>query len=512
MCPSCLVAGGLSAAEIPSLPKSESDSKATLHIVIPEDSALPPSAPRRLGKYELLEEIARGGMGIVYKARHTGLDSIVAVKLIRSGVLATPTDVERFQREARSAARLQHPNIVTIHDIGEQDGQHYFSMDYVPGANLAELARTRPFSPKQAAEITARVALAIHYAHQQGVLHRDVKPANVILTPEQQPRVLDFGLARIVADDSQLTQSGAPMGSPCYMPPEQAGGKRESVGAWSDVYSLGALLYELLTGRPPFQAPTAVETLRLVLESDPVLPRLFDRTLPSDLETICLKCLEKEPAKRYATAQELADELGRFIDDKPIQARRVTQAERVWRWCRRKPALASAIGLATALLLVVSIGSPLVALNIDRARQKTALNLYAADIKGASVALEEHDLLGARKLLNQIASSPYQRDLRGWEWRYLMDQCRSDELATLRGHGAWVEGVAFSPDDKVLTSISGDGVVKLWDWRLRKESLSWRAHAPVLKHRPTSAAHAVMFLPHTSILATTGADAFVHLW
>ncbi|MBI4323716.1 MAG: serine/threonine protein kinase [Chloroflexi bacterium] len=223
LCPSGLVAGGFSQAEISPTAASESIPDATLHIVIPEDAALPGGAPRRLGKYELLEEIARGGMGIVYKARHTGLDSLAAVKLIRAGLLATPTDVERFQREARAAAKLQHPNIVSVHDIGEQDGQHYFSMDYVPGANLSELARTRPFAPKDAARIMAAIASAIHYAHQQGVLHRDLKPSNVMLTPEQQPRVLDFGLARLAHDDSRLTQSGAPMGSPCYMPPEQCG-------------------------------------------------------------------------------------------------------------------------------------------------------------------------------------------------------------------------------------------------------------------------------------------------
>src|SRR5215472_13274190 len=202
LCPRCLALGGLSEAEIRT-DLADSDSKATLNIVIAEEFKLPPGAPRRLGKYELLEEIAHSGMGIVYKARHTGLDSVVAVKMIHSGVLARPADVERFRREARAAARLRHPNIVTIHDIGEQDGHHYYSMDYVPGANLAELSRLKPFLPRQAAEIAAGVAAAIAHAHGQGVLHRDIKPSNVILTPEQTPRVLDFGLARIVADDSR---------------------------------------------------------------------------------------------------------------------------------------------------------------------------------------------------------------------------------------------------------------------------------------------------------------------
>lgn len=209
LCPSCLVRGGLS--DDASLAESKADSEETLHIVIREDAALPNGAPKRLGNYEVLEKIAQGGMGVVYKARHPGLDRVVALKMIRSGVLAGRGDVERFQREARSAAKLHHPNIVTIHDIGEQDGQHYYTMDYVPGENLAERARTQPFSPREAAEITAGVAAAIHYAHQHGVLHRDIKPANVLLTPDQQPRVLDFGLALLLADESTLTLSGTPL-------------------------------------------------------------------------------------------------------------------------------------------------------------------------------------------------------------------------------------------------------------------------------------------------------------
>src|SRR5262245_29226941 len=271
LCPSCLVRGGLSQSG--SWLESKSDSSSTLHLVIPEDASLPEGAPARLGNYELLEMIARGGMGVVYKARHTGLDRVVALKMIRSGILATPKDVDRFQREARSAAKLHHPNIVTIHDIGEQEGQHYYTMDYVPGENLSQLARTKPFSPQQAAEITADVAAAIHYAHQHRVLHRDIKPANVILTPEQQPRVLDFGLALILTDDSDLTQTGTPVGSPSYMPPEQAAGQTRRIDARSDVYSLGAMLYELLTGRPPFQAASTMQTLQLVIGNEAVSPR-----------------------------------------------------------------------------------------------------------------------------------------------------------------------------------------------------------------------------------------------
>src|SRR5499426_3051698 len=367
LCPSCLVKGAFS--QDGSFTESKAGLADTLHIVIPEEAALPEGAPKRLGNYELLEKIAQGGMGVVYKARHAGLDRVVALKMIRSGILATPKDVERFQREARSAAKLHHPSIVTIHDIGEQEGQHYYTMDYVPGENLTERARNRPFSPRQAAEITADVAAAIHYAHQQGVLHRDIKPANVILTPEQQPRVLDFGLALILADDSTLTQTGTPVGSPPYMPPEQAAGQTGCIDARSDVYGLGALLYELLTGHPPFRAASTMETLRLVIENEAVPPRRLNPALPPDLETICLKCLEKAPDRRYQTAQELGEELGRFIRDEPILARPISRVGQAWRWCRRKPLVASLSAATLALLICVVIGSPIAIYHINQGRR-----------------------------------------------------------------------------------------------------------------------------------------------
>jgi serine/threonine protein kinase/WD40 repeat protein len=367
------VKGGFSHDEAPA--GSKSGPGDTLHIVIPEEAAFLHGAPKRLGSYELLEVIAHGGMGVVYKARHAGLDRIVALKMIRSGVLATPRDVERFQREARSAAKLHHPNIVAIHDIGEQEGQHYYTMDHVPGENLSERARTQPFSPRQAAEITAAVAAAIHYAHQSGVLHRDIKPANVILTPEQQPRVLDFGLALILADDSALTLTGTPVGSPPYMPPEQAAGQTGRIDARSDVYGLGALLYELLTGHPPFRAASTMETLRLVIENEVVPPRRLNPALPSDLETLCLKCLEKDPNRRYQTAQELKEELGRFIRDEPILARPVSQVEKVRRWCRRKPLVASLSATTFILLLSVAVGSPIALYHINQERKRAEASL-----------------------------------------------------------------------------------------------------------------------------------------
>jgi outer membrane protein assembly factor BamB/tRNA A-37 threonylcarbamoyl transferase component Bud32 len=307
------------------------------------------------GDYELLEEIARGGMGVVYKARQISLNRIVALKMILSGQLASDADVERFYREAQTAASLQHPNIVAIHEVGQQDGQHYFSMDYVEGRSLAEIVRAHPLPPAQAARYVQAIALAIHYAHQQGTLHRDLKPANVLIDQADQPRVTDFGLAKRFDRDAGLTASGAVVGTPSYMPPEQAAGKRAKLSPASDVYSLGAILYELVTGRPPFQAANPVDTLLQVLEAEPAAPRLLNPGISRDLETIILKCLAKEPARRYGTAQELADDLSAFQEGRPIKARRPPAIERLVRWVRkqRRGVLLSTGTAAASVLLVV---------------------------------------------------------------------------------------------------------------------------------------------------------------
>ena len=286
---------------------------------------------KRFGDYELQEEIARGGMGVVYKARQVSLNRTVAVKMIIAGEFASKDFVRRFLAEAQATAALQHPNIVAIHEVGEHAGQHFFSMDYVQGRNLAEMARDAPLPVERAARYVKIIAEAIHYAHEQGTLHRDLKPSNVLIDGDDQPRITDFGLAKrfqsspeFSARESQLTITGQILGSPNFMPPEQAGGK-EKHGRHSDVYGLGGILFYLITGRPPFDGLSVAETLDQVLNSDPVSPLVFRPSVPEDIGTICLKCLEKNPTKRYATAQEVAGELARFLDDVPILARRLSK-------------------------------------------------------------------------------------------------------------------------------------------------------------------------------------------
>jgi WD40 repeat protein len=324
---------------------------------------------RYFGDYELIEEIARGGMGVVYKARQLSLNRLVAVKMILSGHFASRADVERFRGEAEAAANLQHPNIVAIHEIGEHDGQHYFAMDFVEGPSLAEVVREQPLSAKRAATLTRSIAGAVQYAHERGILHRDLKPSNILVDAADRPRITDFGLAKRLNGRSDLTLTGQTLGSPSFMPPEQAAGKRGTVGPCSDVYGLGAILYYLLTGRAPFLAENPAETLAQVLHSEPISPRQLTPTVPRDLETICLKCLQKDPQRRCATAQELSDELGRFLNGEPIQARPVSAPEKFWRWCRRHPAVAALATTSALLLVAIAIGSTAAAIRIQRAQK-----------------------------------------------------------------------------------------------------------------------------------------------
>jgi tRNA A-37 threonylcarbamoyl transferase component Bud32 len=350
---------------------------------------------RYFGDYELLEEIARGGMGVVYKARQVSLNRIVALKMILAGQLASAADVQRFRTEAETAANLQHPNIVAIHEVGQHDGQHYFSMDYVEGRSLADLVREHPLPPPRAARYLKIVTEAIEYAHRQGTLHRDLKPSNVLIDRFDQPRVTDFGLARRIEADRGVTATGAVVGTPGYMPPEQASGDRGRLGPPSDVYALGAVLYELVTGRPPFRAATPLDTLMQVLNEEPAAPRLLNPQIDGDLETILLKCLAKDPARRYATAQALAADLGAFLEGRPIQARRPSLAEQAARWLRKNRRAAFLVTAPSAAAVLAAVAA-IAGWFYYQARQQGTINVPPDRSPLVAEILDEQDRVVSR--------------------------------------------------------------------------------------------------------------------
>ncbi len=303
-----------------------------------------PRLPFDLGDYQLQKMIGRGGMGVVYLARQKDLDRQVAVKMIRSGMLAGDEEVRRFRAEARAAGHLKHPNIVTVHHFGYLEGHHYFSMDFVPGTDLARKLAVGQMPIRDCARYVRDCARAIHYAHQQGILHRDLKPANVLIDEQDQVRITDFGLAKHTDNDSSVTASGTAVGTPNYMSPEQASGHGDRATKTADVYSLGAILFALLTGRPPFQAESVVQTLMQVVHRPAPSPREFRPEIPVDLETVVLKCLEKEANSRYPTALALADDLDRFLNDRPVEAKARGTVERVWNWVGDVPIVAALTG------------------------------------------------------------------------------------------------------------------------------------------------------------------------
>jgi serine/threonine protein kinase/tetratricopeptide (TPR) repeat protein len=407
-------------------------------------------AGERLGPYRLDEEIGRGGMGVVYRAWDTQLNRTVAVKTIRTPARATPEALARFRSEAVAVARLQHPNIVQVFETGEHAGQPYVVLEYVPGGSLAQLLTGRPVRPAEAAALVETLARAVHYAHQRGVIHRDLKPANVLISDESRgtsderkpgsdlvPRpsslvtvkITDFGLAKVLDDGGEaLTETGAVLGTPTYMAPEQARGRGAEVGPAADVYALGVLLYELLAGRPPFCGVTKLDTLRQVTDDPPTPPRRRATDCPRDLETVCLRCLEKEPARRYASAEVLADELRRFLDGKPILARPVGPLGRAWRWCRRQPWLAT-------LIAALSVCTALLAIQWRRAEYN------AADAGANAAAAQAHAVAadGATREANRLLTEA-------------VDQRRQAEARFRLAHGA-VRDLAVWLSEKALTGV-----------------------------------------------------------
>jgi serine/threonine protein kinase/WD40 repeat protein len=489
---------------------------------------------RRLGDYELLEEIARGGMGIVFRARQAGLGRFVAVKLLRDGLLANSDDEQRFQAEAAAAGRLRHPNIVALHSVGQEQGQRYLAMDYIAGLNLAQLARDGPLEPRRAAEITAQIADAIQHAHSQGILHRDLKPSNILMDAEGRPYVTDFGLSRSMDTSSSLTLTGQLLGTPAYMSPEQAT-TSAVVGPPSDVYSLGALLFHLLTGRPPFISNSVPELLRQVVKVEPLSPQLLNTSVPSQLATVCLKCLAKRAADRYQSARELEQDLRRFLRGEPVLARPASRGERLWRWCRREPSLAAAIAIA---LLVLVVGASVASWQWRRA-EKEALTakeqLWHAQLLEArsyrlnggfgqrintletvaraaahrpSVALRSEAIaalvlpdLGTNIWWHRQDNVPPFASFTG-DFDFFLPGNNSGRVAIcaasnqqpiieLDGPAAGIRCAKFSPDSRFLAVRFGNGEVRLWDWRASKLLLATQCWAggvgdPVFDFSPDS--------------------------
>jgi WD40 repeat protein len=453
--------------------------------------------------YVISAELGHGGMGVVYRARQVSIGREVALKMIRAGHLASPAEVQRFRTEAESVGVLDHPNIVPIYEVGGHERQQYFSMRLLEGGSLADHLDRYRTDPRAGAALVAKVARAVQYAHEHGVLHRDLKPANILLDPAGEPHVSDFGLAKRL-EATAGTQSGAVLGTPNYMAPEQAAGQGKRLTTAADVYALGVILYEVLTGRTPFQGEAPLDTLLRVLHDEPVPPSRFRRQVPTDLETICLKCLRKEPSQRYAGAGALADDLARFLAGEPIQARSVGAGERLVKWVRRRPAPAALIGVA------IAVGAGLVAggwwysytehehalqeaglreraddsaraylIERDAAtnqRDAALLNLYVLRINRAQREWEAGNYGPVVDLLDACRPRPGEKDLRGFEWYYLWNLCHAERLA-LRVRGNRAECVAWGPDGRYLATAGSDGTVQIWDANTGAEvhALNWHA-------------------------------------
>jgi WD40 repeat protein/tetratricopeptide (TPR) repeat protein len=517
-----------------------------------------PAGRLRVAGYEVLGVLGEGGMGVVYRARHRELGHEVALKMILGGGQAGGEYLARFHLEAAAVARLQHPGIVHLYEFGAHEGRPFFSLELVEGGSLAGKLKDGPLPPRQAAALVEKLARAMQHAHDHGIIHRDLKPANVLLTKEGEPKITDFGLAKQLGSDDGLSVSGAIMGTPSYMAPEQAEGRLRDLGPATDAYALGAILYECLTGRPPFRGGTAQETLNLVVRQEPTRPRHWVPGVPRDLETVCLRCLEKEARKRYATAADLADDLKRYLDGEPVRARPVRNWERAWKWARRRPALAALAGVSAVaalalvwLLVDLSYNTSLQAALLDareqRARAEAQETLaergrdeadrqrrraeaeraeadkqrqfaekqhqlaqqqralaqrlrYAADLNLAQQAFRDNRLFRMRELLQTYETAD---DLKGFEWESLWRLCRTKLVLGPR-HQKAARAVAFSPDGRRAVSGGVDGAVKIWDTGTGAELLSLAGHPRTV--------NAVAFSPAGNTVASAGTDGTVKVW
>ena len=491
------------------------------------------------GDYELVEVIAEGGMGVIFKARQVSLDRVLALKMIRSGRFATPDDLQRFRLEAEAAAHLDHPNIVPIHEVGEHEGHHYYSMKLVEGGSLAAHAGRFAADPRAAATLVATVARAVHHAHQRGILHRDLKPANILLSAPPggppghwTPLIADFGLSKRVeaAPSAGLTRSGSIVGTPGYMAPEQADGERGAITTAVDIHALGAILYELIAGRPPFRAGTVLETLRLVREEEPARPRSFNPRVDRDLETIALKCLEKAPSSRYTSATALADDLDRWLAGMPIQARPASLPERLVKWARRRRTVAALlfVGVLAIAASALAIGG-LIAWNSESTRRQLAESRYIGTVKQQARVREDdyvHRIAAAEQAMarhdpneadRSLAGCP--AELRGWEWRHLMRRLHS-EVRVFQGHTGFLCATEFQPDGWIVRCAEDVLPGSLWGGspRATPPLLAVSAgsgssdRAPGRLHGPDGTAYGLTFDRSGTLLATAGAEGIVKVW
>jgi WD40 repeat protein/tRNA A-37 threonylcarbamoyl transferase component Bud32 len=478
--------------------------------------------------YEILGELGRGGMGVVYRARQVKANRLVALKMILAGGHASTADLRRFQAEAEAVAKLQHPNIVQVFEVGEHDGRPFFSLEYCTGGSLAHKLGGTPLTPAEAARLVEALARATQVAHEARVVHRDLKPANVLLAADGTPKITDFGLARKL-DEAGQTASGAVLGTPSYMAPEQAGGKAKEVGPGADVYALGAILYECLTGRPPFRAATALDTIMQVVADESVPPSRLNPKVPHDLETVCLKCLRKEPAKRYASAEALAGDLRRWQAGEPITARPAGRLERAWKWCRRRPAAAALLAVSVAALLVLTavVAGFLKTLsqknrflaqerdrasteadNARRALERVRRGAMTTQLFHVAATYRENPL-HALELLNDPDACP--ADLRDdFAWRYYSAQCRRWRLRWEWPEEA-IDALAVSPDGRLLAT-STKTVITLWELNTGEKLATLKGHALTVTR--------LAFSPDSRVLASVGerewgrreAEAEVKVW
>ncbi len=455
----------------------------------PTDITVDTRVVQRFGAYQLLEEVGRGGMGVIYKAHQPGLDRVVALKMLLAGEFADDKARERLLREARIAARLSHPGIVTIHEVGEHDGRPYFAMEFVSGRNLSQLCRNGLLPIKTAVRYVEEVARAVHFAHQHGVIHRDLKPANVLVGPDDHPKLTDFGLTKSLVEATHTLESA---GSPNFMAPEQADTTLAPTGTHTDVFGLGTILYYLLTGRPPVVGESLSETLRAAVLCEPAPPRKLRPALPADLETITLRCLERDPKRRYGSALEVAEELARWRNHEPIQARPSSAAERFGKWVRRRPLVAALSGACLLALVLGLVATTWQWRRSERQRAETEQENYLATVGLAARHIEEGEILLARELL---AAQPER--LRGWEWGLLMNQAHpelisipgipghgrhpglqvptaasvlSEDGAFLFLHGTTNTMVVSTADGRVLTQLGGPVRGEIWDGSFRPDS------------------------------------------